>query len=418
MSVTGKQSPLGVNTLAGILQNKGFFINAIKAGYTGESTAVGNYTKGSLVSSTVLNTLTDALRQGYAKYVAGDISLATYQNLFSIGTVTVPALGNTRPITFDNTGEPGWGGTGYTGEVASYGYVRLFAWQAYNEFNYNDTLNITGYYTDFLGSFLTARAFIEYSNKSIMTLTNSLTFLEGTYSNMNDLISADVTGVNLATQAFGQDLINTGRVLNLAKMSTFGLPSNLVETCKKNNALTNSLTLALLASGMTQLEAESIILNKNTTKSSQQKAYAAMLLIKGVDLANILLPLNCKTQGIESLADLLNPKKLFPNSFPSLTVGVYNTEPTPTNSKTYYPIYTGNEVNPILLAPPIVKQIGTQNTSGQGSWDFGGWGMGTDGSGGVGDGGSGGGGGGGSGGGGGGDGGGGGGGGDGGGGGE
>lgn len=382
MSITGKQSPLGVNTLAGILQNKGLFINATKASYTGSSTSVSNYTNGSLVSATVLNTLTDALRQGYAKYLAGDISLTTYENLFSIGTVTIPALGNTRPITYDNTGDPGWGGAGYTGEVASYGYIRLFAWQAYNEFNYNDTLNITGYYTDFLGSFLTARAFIEYSNKAIMTLENSLTFLQGTYSNMNDLISADVTGVNLATQLFGQDLINTGKALNLSKMSTFGLPSNLIETCKKNNALTNSLVLSLLASDMTQLEVESLILNKTVSKRTQQKAYAAMLLIKGVDLANILLPLNCKTPNLESLADLLNPKKLFPNSFSSLTVPVYNTEPSPTNSKTYYPIYIGTEVNPVLIAPPIVKQIGPQNTPGAGGWEAGGFdgaGIGSDG---------------------------------------
>lgn len=373
MSTTGKQSPLGVNTLAGILQNKGLFINKTKASYTGESTAVSNYTKGSLVSATVLNTLTDALRQGYAKYVAGDMSLSTYQNLFSIGTVTIPALGNTRPITYDYTGTPGWGGAGYSSEVASFGYIRLFAWQAYNEFNYNDTLNISGYYTDFLGSFLTARAFIEYSNKSIMTLENSLTFLQGTYSTMNDLISADVSGVNLATQAFGQDLINTGKALNLSKMSTFGLPSNLIETCKKNNALTNSLVLSLLASKLTQLEVESLILNRAVSKQTQQKAYAAMLLIKGVDLENILLPLNCKTKNIESLADLLNPKKLFPNSFSSLTVPVYNTTPTPTNSKTYYPIYIGDTVNPVLIAPPIVRQVGTQNTPGSGGWEAGGY---------------------------------------------
>lgn len=365
MSSSGKQSPLGVNTLAGLLQNKGFYINENKAGYMGASTAVGNYTYGSLVSNTVLNKLTDAIREGWIRYDAGDISLTTYENLYSIGTVTIPALGNTRPTAFDNTGDPGWGGLDYAGEIASYGYVRLFAWQAYNEFNYNDTLNLTGFYTDFLGSFLTARAFVEYSNKSIMTMQNSLTFLDGTYSNMNDLISADVSGVSLATQAFGQDLINTGRAINLAKISTFGLPSNLIQTCKKNNVLTNSLVLALLASGLTQLETESLILNKNlSSRRAQQKAYAAMLIVKGVDLAEILVGLNCTTQGLETLADLLNPKKLFPNSYPSLTVPAYNADPGPTNSKTYYPIYTGDSITPILLAPAIVRTIGTQPTPG------------------------------------------------------
>jgi hypothetical protein len=364
MSNSGKQSPLGVNTLAGILQNKGFYINAKKAGYMGSSTAVDDYTYGSLVSNTVLSKLTDAIREGWIRYDAGDITLTTYENLFSIGTVTVPALGNTRPITFDNTNPPGWGGSSYTDEIASYGYVRLFAWQAYDEFNYNDTLNLTGYYTDFLGSFLTTRAFVEYSNKNIMTMQNSLSFLDGTYSNMNDLISADVTGVSLATQAFGQDLINSGRAINLARMSTFGLPSNLIETCKKNNTLTNSLVLALLASGLTQLETEALILNKPIPRTAQKKAYAAMLVITGVDLEEILIGLNCKTKGLTTLADLLNPMKLFPNSYPSLTVPAYNADPGPTNSKTYYPIYTGDAITPILLGPALVDSIGEQSTPG------------------------------------------------------
>ncbi len=52
-------------------------------------------------------------------------------------------------------------------------------------------------------------------------------FLEGVYSNMSDLISADIAGVNLASIPFGNDLINLGTGINLQDIATFGMPSNL-----------------------------------------------------------------------------------------------------------------------------------------------------------------------------------------------
>jgi hypothetical protein len=231
----------------------------------------------------------------------------------------------------------------------------LYAWQAYNEFNYNDTLNLTGYYTDFLGSWTEASSFIDYSNQSIMALQNSFTFLEGTYSNMDDLITGDITGISLSTRVFGQDLIALGKAINLSKTRTFGFPSNVLETLKTYNALTDSVVLALLASGLTDAEVAQVSNNTNVTTSQQQKIYAAFNVISGVDLASILVSLNCKTQGLETLADLLNIKKLFPNSYETLTVPIYNAQPgLPTNSKTYYPIFSYQ-----IISPAVVAAVGT-----------------------------------------------------------
>lgn len=360
MSVTGKQSPLGVNTLSGLLLNQGLTINQTTAGYVGSSTAIANYDYGSVISSTVLNKLTLAIREGWIKYDATGITSTTYNNLISIGSTTIPALGNTKPPSYTYTGSPSWGGAEYTDQIASYGYVRLFPWQAYNEFNYNSTLSSDGTYVDFLGSFLSASSFIDYSNSAIMTMQNSLSFLQGTYSNMNDLISSDVLGVSLSTFDFGQDLINLGKALNLSTISTFGLPSDLLATLKKYNAMTPSLILALLAAGLSSTEIEQVSNNVNVTVNQQQKIYAAFLIITGVDLVQILIPLNCNTKGLDILADLLNVRKLFPNSYTSLTVPVYNTTLNlPTNSKTYYTIYTGNSTTAALSSPAIEDQIGT-----------------------------------------------------------
>ena len=359
MSNSGKQSPLGVNSLSSLLQNTGLNINPVTAGYMGSSTSVSDYTFGTLCSSTCLNVLTTSIRRAFTD---GLLTTTTYNNLISIGSGSIPALGNSKAPTYTWTGAPIWNPY-LTTEITSYGYVRLFALQAYDEFNFNATLPE---YRDYLASFTTAYSFIEYSNASITTLYNSSTFLEGTYSNMNDLISADITGVNLATFAFGQDLITSGKAIDLFTISTFGLPSNLLSTLNTYNAITPSLSLALLSSGMSVSEISDILGKVSTPTTLQQRnIYGAFMIIVGQDLIDILIPLNCKTSGLESLADLLNPQKLFPNSYPSLTVPVYNASAGPTNSKTYYPIYEGGGVSSRIVGS-VGRALGGASVTGIG----------------------------------------------------
>jgi hypothetical protein len=84
-----------------------------------------------------LNNATNAIRQGWVRYNAGELSLTTYTNLISMGSSTIPALGNSTPPNY--SGSQSYNIT-YSGQNASYGYVRLFPWQGYTEFNYNNTL--------------------------------------------------------------------------------------------------------------------------------------------------------------------------------------------------------------------------------------------------------------------------------------
>jgi hypothetical protein len=356
MSDSGKQSPLGVNVMSGLLQGKGFWVNQPTSTYVGSSTGVSNYTYGSIISTTILNNATNAIRQGWVRYNAGELSLTTYTNLISMGSSTIPALGNSIPPNY--SGGQSYN-IAYTGENASYGYVRIFPLQGYNEFNYNNTLALSNMYNDFVGSFVSAGSFIDYSNKAIMAAQNSLNFLEGTFSNMNDLITADVTNVSLSTGVFGRDLINLGKALDLSTIWTFGYPSNLLVTLKKYNAITPSLAVALLSTGLSASEIDQISSNGTVTKDQQQKVYSAFLIIAGVDLAAILVSLNCNTAELVTLADLLNVRKMFPLSYLTLTVPIYNAVPGPTNSKTYYPIFAVNAVSPVLSTPAVEAIVGT-----------------------------------------------------------
>jgi hypothetical protein len=164
---------------------------------------------------------------------------------------------------------------------------------------------------------------------------------------MNDLITGDITGVSLSTFFWGQDLIKLGRALDLQNIQYFGNPDCLLRTIAKNKAMTSSLNIAFNAAGLSSNEITSII-NGQTANNNQQKLlYACYNLISGTDLADVVIPLNCQTEKLDTLADLLNLKKIFPNSYQTLTFPQYNSEPKTTNSKTYYLLYNGTQVNKI-----------------------------------------------------------------------
>jgi len=273
---------------------------------------------------------------------------------------SVPALGNSMPFSFTWEGNPGWGGSLYKAgnPVTQWGFIRLIALQAWQDFDYNLGLSATGMYQDFVQQFQNAYSFIEYQNQFILSANNSRYFLQGTYSNMDDLTTGDLSGVSLATQAFGSDLVTSGRAIDLSTIETFGLPSNLLYNLEKNNALTKSVTLALFGVGFTTQTLSDVLANKITlTKQQEAAMYTAFTLILGPELTEVLVALNCQTEGLESLADLLNVKKLFPKSYESLTVPVYNPNPNLTP-------FTDNAIDPGTTINPITSGLSDKDFPG------------------------------------------------------
>lgn len=401
MANSGKQSPLGVNVLGALLNSTALTINPFIQAYIGTSKDNDTYTFGDLVNGTCLNLLTWAINDGWLRGPDNSnttLTNTTYNNLISIGSTTIPALGNSKPSTYDQVDPAGiWSGLGYpattgyaisgnTGQgqsaswfpydttnpnasVTQWGYIRLHALQGWNEFNWNGTTVTASSpeYKEFCSSFMTADSWLTSTNKAVMAAQNAKTFLDGTYSNMNDLTSADIAGVSLSTNKFGQDLINLGKAINLSRIDAFGLPSVLLGTLAANSAVIQDLTLALLATGLTTTEIAQITSGTIpfVTPDQEKKIYTAFLLIAGENLAQILAPLQCVTQGFETLADLLDVKKLFPTSYSTLTVPMYNDQlGLPTNSKTYYLIYDNGGVNSALTTPAMNEYVGLQIPAG------------------------------------------------------
>lgn len=488
MSDTGKQSPLGVNSLNSLLNVQGLQINPKFVSWAGTSHNFPNYTFGKVVQDTVLRVITHAIHEGYVGHtdITGTDGWPTstvYNNLISIGGGTnsisitsitsgvisgtdqyyfdvvynqsfvlspgtyiringaspagyngnwivetsspgtfrvystvsygvsttgsfvidtqVPGLGNAKAMVYTweeligrfgtgsfNLGDSkGWGGSLYKNNrplpatsnadtanpATQWAYLRLLPLQAWMEFNYNstleqgDSLNQAGY-RDFLQQWQSCYGFISYSNSAILSVDNSKDFLSGTYSNMNDLISADITNVSLATKAFGQDLIALGKAIDLSTIATYGLPSNLLKTLAKYNSLTKNLSLAIITAGIPVDELGSILSNiTQPTLDQERKLYAAYYITVGETLDEVLIPLNCKTPGLTSLVDLLNPAKLFPNSYKTLTVQLYNTgtQNGAQNSKVAFPIYSSSgTINSDLTSTQVLNQIGSQTTIG------------------------------------------------------
>lgn len=381
-----QQSPLSINTLSSFLQNSGLAINPFVVKNIGTSTTNTDYTPGSVVNNTCLKLLTYAINDAY---VRGNVDTSpagssTYDDLISIGQTTIPVLGNSKSpgytitdpsnnwsnypssATYKGPATTGYAISGNTGQgqeatwipwstdnpndsVTQWGFLRTWALQAWNEFNWNGLPAGSGMpeYGSFIYSFSKIKSFIESTNQIILSMKSSQTFLNGTFSNNNDLSSGDISGVTLSTQAFGQDCIALGKTIDLSKIDKLGLPSVLLQTLYNNNALTQTLTLALLSSGLSSQEIEDIATASTDIISiiQEQQIYGAYLIITGIDLEEILVPLNCKTQKLESLADLLDVKKIFPNSYQTLTVPVYNMGSGRSNSKIYFLLFENGTVS-------------------------------------------------------------------------
>lgn len=340
--IKGQFTPLNLNCLGKLMQNEGLAINATQQAYMGVSTSNTTFTtRGTIYTSTLLDKLASVTALAYSK-LGSDITTDTYNDLINMGSTTIPALGNSKPASFTNT---------YSGEMTKYGWLRLIAYQAHQEFFINN-----GSYSDFLSTFNSCDGFRQTSNALINNYTSAPTFLKTTYSNINDLITSDITGVSMSTLYWGQDLIKTGRAIDLTSISNFGLPSILLRTLSLNRALTPSLNVALLSAGFTSTDVDTM-LSSPVTLEQEKLLYAAFSLIVNSDLSDICILLNCQTSGLNKLADLLDPKKLFPNTYKTLTYPKYNeVNQLPTNSKTYYPIYVGDQPD-TALTPSIGQRL-------------------------------------------------------------
>jgi hypothetical protein len=270
------------------------------------------------------------------------IANVTLANLKTLGANVAgnycPALGDSVPSNVSWT----VGNAGYATSISTAGSTYLG----------------NGSFGNFAQAFGAAQGYISLTNYIINSVfnANSTDYLGPTFTNMTNLITADIAQVNLAFPAFGADLALTGDLIDFENIDRFGTPAVLLhQLAVKGNILNGStpaVTAALQAQGLTDQNIADLVnlnqqslfnpdgLTANQFDRLQKAAYPGLLAVTGADLQTVLDILNCTLPNITTMGDLLNPVKIFPTSFSSLTL------PTPNGPVLIYD--TTGSVNSVI----------------------------------------------------------------------
>ena len=247
----------------------------------------------------------------------------TYPTLFTIGTNTCASLGDSVP-------------TGYALPTSPTGWVDTFTTNAEKYLGNGDL-------SKFAQAEFICQGYADTVNPFINSAVNSQTYLANTFTTMNNLETGDITAVNLSTATWGEDLINLGLLINLNNLDEFGTPIALIKQLANVGGILPSIAVTFSAFGVSL----NTVVNLNNpgltaTDADQKAMYQAMTQITGDTLTQSLKLLGVKTLGINTMADLLNPVKIFPNSYTTLTV----TDIDNVSQKIY--LNASGTVNPVL----------------------------------------------------------------------
>jgi len=300
--------------------------------------AVGSYT-----GTTLISTYFSAVSAAYSN-TAANISNATLSNMVTFCSGTVPALADNTPAAYASLGTNAL--SGFTGVVTSQG----------NSYLGNGNITV------FAQVFSAAQGYVITTNDYINSSINSQTYLGSTFTTMNSLFTGNLSDVTLAMNTFGADLKSLGQLIDLNNLGNFGSPAALFRQLVTLTNITPSIRAALIQAGLTEASVGDLTnSNINVDTNVQRLAYLGMQNVTGTDLEQVLAIFGVTTPNLTTMADLLNPVKIFPNSFPSLTVRTYNQDA----SSVLRAIYDNNQgtVNSKLLIylPKFVLTLGSPN---------------------------------------------------------
>jgi len=311
----GSISPLSLEAGAGLLNNTGIGVgSALTAN-------IAAYTSTATISKLLtIQTLA----------AASSLTTATKNSLTTMGASTCPALGDSVPTAYVNTAYP----------IPPVSGAKLIP------ANVLLTTTVVNVGTSYLGSgdvgkfcqaYFSSSGYISLVNPVILSAANANTnYLGPTFAGMDSLITGDLAQVNLAYPTFGQDLEDLGFTLNLANLPAMGSPAGLLQALSiagnMPGGTTPAVRNALLAAGLTPDEITDLVTDNqqslfnpngllpNDFNALQKRAYPALCNVTGADLQQVLDILDVVTPNITQMCELLNPVKILPNSYLSLTI--------------------------------------------------------------------------------------------------
>jgi hypothetical protein len=263
---------------------------------------------------------------------------SSYGNTLAQLTATnCPAITDSIPSTYAVPIEAAWGNN-WTPQSGFMGGIVLDL--ADRELGRGDTAVFGQIFGGAVG-------YMQSTNNYINSAKNSQTYLGSTFTSMNSLSTGSLTDVNAATKTFGADLLRLGQLIDFQNLDNLGSPFALIKQLTNIAGITPSLNTALVQVGLTAEFIDKLGSPTTTISDSVDKQlYQAMTTITGTALSEILTMFGVVTPGITTMADLLNPKKIFPNSYRSLTVKTFavlsGPGSNPANTSVLRGIYTAS----------------------------------------------------------------------------
>jgi hypothetical protein len=292
---------------------------------------------------------------------------STLESLLNIGSTVCPALGNSIP----------------TSPVGTYPYLRTE--YLTTPFNATDgsTLDPSGFSNlieqtcaAYLGNgdvgrftlgFMAVQGYINNTNQYINSAVNAQTYLGPTFTNMDALTTNSISNLNPDFGNFATDLANQGNLTNLNDIKLYGTPAGLLRQLAAEGNMVGGVfspvQTPLLAAGLSATEIQTLLAGPDTVSDNaylrlQQLAYQGMANVTGTELQQVLIILEVSTPNINSMADLLDQTKIFPNSYTTLQT------PTPVGP---VPVYgtdgsvnmnLANNVSAYLASPNGCEDLG------------------------------------------------------------
>ena len=283
----------------------------------------------------------------------GVLGGGTLDSLRTLGADIFPALTNAIPGGFAtalNSIAPGG--------VANGGFTGLIGTMGSNLMGAGDLSQFGQIFAAAQGYASQANQFI---NSSINTGNLSSTFGEIT-GGMDNLITGGFSQVSEAFGALGGDMGKLGSLIDMNNLPNLGDPSALVKQLASVGGVVPGVESALRSAGLNAATLNSLAGGDfiNISDSANKLLYEGMTKVTGSDLAQVKSILGVTTPNIGSMADLLNPAKIFPSSFTTLTM------PTPDGLRGIYSSSAGTvntNIEKFLQDPKAPVYLGDDRIS-------------------------------------------------------
>lgn len=287
-------TPFQLTVTSGLLDNQGISVNAQ---FISNVNTFNNLP--------YVTALTEAIA---AASVVPELSQPILLELYTLGSNICAALGDSIP--------PHTGNIVYPGNVL---FSSLLLETGYSYMG-QDATGAGKDLSIFCQGFGALVGYNGITNSFVNSAINSQNYLAGTYTNADNMVSGGITSVNVCTEQWGNDLAKLGGLINLKALPELGTPLALVQQLASLGGVTPDLTLAFSNAGVSL----DVVINISSpdvvaSTADQQAMYKAMTQITGTSLTEILQVLGVTTPNITTMADLLNPYKIFPTSFQTLT---------------------------------------------------------------------------------------------------